>query len=202
MNGETLSANHGYPVRVIVPGIAGARSVKWVERVTVQMTESENYYQKYDYKVLPPDVDSKEAAEEAWDKVPALMGMPVNSAIGVPTKGSRVERDRDGHVLVKGYALPGCDSGPITKVEVSGDNGKTWQQANIIDEDKFSGEPSKFKWAWCLWEANVRMQPGTGKRLLSRATDQGGNQQQETCEWNLRGVAYNGYGETDEIEVL
>lgn len=47
MNGKPLSPNHGAPVRVITPGIAGARSVKWLDRITVQMSESENFYQRY-----------------------------------------------------------------------------------------------------------------------------------------------------------
>lgn len=46
MNGKPLSANHGAPVRVVTPGIAGARSVKWLDKVTVQMSESDNFYQR------------------------------------------------------------------------------------------------------------------------------------------------------------
>jgi sulfite oxidase len=64
MNGSALPSDHGGPVRVVVPGVAGARSVKWLGRTTVQDAESQNFYQRHDYKVLPPDAIDKDAAEK------------------------------------------------------------------------------------------------------------------------------------------
>ena len=69
MNGKPLDAEHGAPVRVIVPGVAGARSVKWVSRITVQEEDSKNFYQQHDYKILPPEATDKQSAEKFWDKV-------------------------------------------------------------------------------------------------------------------------------------
>ncbi|KAF2140163.1 uncharacterized protein K452DRAFT_299556 [Aplosporella prunicola CBS 121167] len=194
MNAAPLTPNHGCPVRAIAPGIAGARCVKWLDRVTVQPQESSNFYQQRDYKILPPEADSTEAAARFWDKVPALQDMPVNSVIGVPGAGSRVSRDALGTVLVRGYALPAGMGGPVVKVEVSAD-GKEWVEARLLDG---KGE----KWAWCLWEARLAVAAGKGKRILSRATDRAGNVQQPLAQWNLRGVAYNGYGEVADLEVV
>ncbi|OCL09349.1 sulfite oxidase-like protein [Glonium stellatum] len=202
MNNKPLAPNHGYPVRVITPGIAGARSVKWLDRITVQLTESPNYYQQHDYKILPPEADCVEKAKNYWHRVPAIQDMPVNSVIAIPANESKVELCEDGCVEVKGYALPGGEDGPVIKVEVSADGGSTWEDAELIKCVENEEKDVSLKWAWCLWRAKVKLEKGTGKRLLSRATDKGGNVQTRCPEWNLRGVAYNGYGESKDLEVV
>jgi sulfite oxidase len=75
MNGAPLPEKHGYPVRVIVPGILGARSVKWVDRIMVADKESPCYYQRLDYKILPPGAVDSESANQYWDKTPAMLDM-------------------------------------------------------------------------------------------------------------------------------
>lgn len=200
MNGKPLPPNHGAPVRIVTPGIAGARSVKWLDRITVQMTECNNYYQRHDYKILPPEADTKEEAEKWWDRVPAIQDMPINSVIGVPKSNSTVQLEEDGSIEVKGYALPSGSDGPITRVEVSVDGGNSWRDAELLgSHDADQGE---LKWAWCLWRARVRIDKGKDKMILSRATDKSGNTQERCPQWNFRGVAYNGYGEVTELEVV
>ncbi|THY75545.1 sulfite oxidase-like protein [Aureobasidium pullulans] len=196
MNGEALTKEHGFPVRVVVPGIAGARSVKWLDRITVQTMESSNFYQQHDYKILPPEAVDTESAEKFWDTTPALQTMPVNSAIAVPEPGSRVERSAEGKVRVKGFALPSGDGGAVVKVEVSGDGGKTWTEAEI------EHDADESKWSWRLWRANIEMSTGKGLKILSKATDEAGQVQPQRSQWNLRGVAYNGFGETTDVEVV
>ena len=196
MNGETLPTNHGFPVRAIVPGIAGARSVKWLDRITVQAEESKNFYQRRDYKILPPEATCKEAAEEYWDNTPALQEMPVNSVITSPQANETVRLSSDGLLEVRGYALPQGDEGPVIKVEISVNDGKTWQEADIARD---SAQPGR--WSWALWRASVKFARGSN-RILSRATDRGGNTQAAQPQWNLRGVCYNGYGESRNITVV
>ncbi|KAH7413718.1 sulfite oxidase-like protein [Phaeosphaeria sp. MPI-PUGE-AT-0046c] len=200
MNDKPLPPNHGAPVRVVTPGIAGARSVKWLDKITVQMTESDSHYQQHDYKILPPEADTKEKAEEWWDKVDALQDMPVNSVIGVPSSETRVQRDEDGTVEVKGYALPSGADGPIVKVEVSVDGGETWTSADLVRE--YEDSDVELKWAWCLWKARIKMEKCKDGKIYSRATDKSGNTQEKTVVWNLRGVAYNGYGEASGLEIV
>lgn len=203
MNDKPLTPNHGAPVRVVTPGIAGARSVKWLDEITVQLTESKSHYQQHDYKILPPEADTKEKAEEWWDRVDSLQDMPINSVIGVPKSESKVQRDADGTIEVKGYALPSGADGPIVKVEVSVDNGETWSDAEIMKA--YEGDEAndvELKWAWALWKVKVKIEKGKDIKIFSRATDKSGSTQVQVSEWNLRGVAYNGYGEATGLEVM
>ena len=188
-NGKPLTPEHGFPVRVVVPGIAGARSVKWLDEIRVSEEESTNFYQKLDYKILPKEAVNKEVAEKFWLKTPALMDMPVNSVVACPEPDAQVQRDENGEIEAKGYALPAGEDGPIVKVEVRVDDGD-WQPAEINHGGENGG-----KWCWCLWTWKGFVKPGK-RTIWSRATDKGGNMQaSERSEWNLRGVAYNGYGE-------
>ncbi|KAI1335670.1 Oxidoreductase, molybdopterin-binding domain-containing protein [Xylariaceae sp. FL0016] len=193
-NSEPLTPNHGAPARIIVPGVAGARSVEWVDRITVQQTESSNFYQNRDYKVLPEKVENADEAEEYWQQIPALQDMPVNSVITSPRSSDSITADDEGMITIRGYAVPGGCHGPIAKVDVSSDEQKTWTEATIHD--------CPGKWSWALWSIKLRADRGTKMRLFSRATDQSGDQQTAEPKWNLRGVAYNGYGESRNVTIL
>ncbi|KAI9747966.1 MAG: hypothetical protein M1815_003723 [Lichina confinis] len=197
MNGETLPVRHGYPVRVIAPGIAGARCVKWLDEITVQMEESPNFYQQHDYKILPPEATDMEVAERYWSRVPAVQDMPVNSVVAMPGSGEQIRLGHDGTVEIRGYALPQGDQGPVCRVEVSTDDGATWSDAAIVEGNEGHG-----KWCWALWSATVELERGSPRRVLSRATDAGGNTQAADPQWNLRGVNYNGYGEASDLTII
>ena len=158
LNGKVLNVNHGFPVRAVMPGIAGARWVKWLDRVTVQRHESNNYYMQQDYKILPPQVTTKEQAMAHWHLVPPLQFMPVNSVVATPASGSVVIPDKDGMVEVSGYALPQGDDGPVVKVELSLDMGQSWEEVEIV-----LGTPTR--WSWALWRTRVsveRLRGGVG----------------------------------------
>lgn len=194
MNGEPLSVEHGYPVRVMTPGIAGARAVKWLDHITVQKELRSNHYMHYDYKVLPEEAVDSESAKKFWVTTPPIMEMPVNSVVAVPVDGSTVESDANGMVVVKGYAISSGDDGPVVKVEVSSD-GQRWEEAKLISH------PADGKWSWKLWEAEAKLERGDKKTVFCRATDKAGNVQPRVSQWNLRGVCYNGYGEARELRV-
>lgn len=191
MNGAPLTAEHGFPVRIITPGIAGARAVKWLDRVTVQTVESSNYYQQHDYKALPPEAVDAETAEDFWHKTPAVQAMPVNSVIALPKPGEKVSRSVEGTITVQGYALPSGEGGPVVSVEVSSDDGKTWSEAEMIHDADES------RWSWRLWKATIKVEAGHEVCIFSKATDKSGQTQQKRSQWNLRGVCYNGFGEAN-----
>src|SRR4051794_21232275 len=113
MNGKPLTPAHGYPVRALFPGILGARSVKWLNRISVQAGESANHYQQRDYKILPAAAVDARAAEPFWRTCPSMLDTPVNSVVGEPADGEVVARGPDGAVAVRGYALPAGRGGPV-----------------------------------------------------------------------------------------
>lgn len=195
MNGETLPRDHGFPLRAIVPGIVGARQVKWVGKVSLSEDESLSHWQRNDYKGFCPSVD--------WDTVdftaaPAIQELPVVSAIC-----SQVVND-DGSVTVKGYAWSGDGKG-IIRVDVSGDGGNTWQVAELLprsseceNSDSNSGRWNHRRnqiYDWTRWSAEVKGSPGSHGELVCKAVDSSYQTQPERVEsiWNLRGVLNNSW---------
>lgn len=177
MNGEPLPALHGGPLRMIVPGYIAARSVKWVGQINLRTDPSENHYQQRDYKLFPP---SEEGLDVDYSTGVMLGDLATDAVICTPRSGDTVLA---GPLTVRGYALPGGDA-QITGVEVSADDGVTWQTAQIVSERR--------AWTWCLWEATLNLEPGqTVLRVRAHDTQ---NQQQpvDVSEiWNYRGYMNN-----------
>ncbi len=178
MNRQPLRPEHGYPLRGIVPGFIGARSVKWLERITVQAEESSNHFQSRAYKVFPPDEDGSTAD---WDARSSIEDYPVSSVIARPGAGAEVPA---GHVSLRGYALTGGGR-RLESVDVSTDGGVTWAPARMHDE----GNP----WTWRLWDADVDLAPGE-HTLMTRAWDDAGGQPAGVEEvWNYKGYLNNAW---------
>jgi sulfite oxidase len=179
MNSEPLPRAHGGPVRVVVPGYIGARSVKWVTAITVQPGPSENYFQAHDYRILPADADPETVA--AGDGIP-LSSLALNCDILDPTDGDAVPR---GRLTIRGYGIVG-DGRSVERVDVSLDEGLTWRQADL------HGAPSE--WSWRPWSLVVDVPPGP-LRITARAWDDTGATQPEGAAalWNPRGYANNAW---------
>jgi nitrate reductase (NAD(P)H) len=131
MNGERLHPDHGFPVRVVVPGIIGGRSVKWLSKITVSKEDSKNYYHYYDIKVLPPQVDFSSADNAGWwfKNEYAVYEVNINSVITSPAQEEYISSS-DKTYTVRGYAYTGGGR-RVTRVEISLDGGQTWDLANI-----------------------------------------------------------------------
>ncbi|MBA3874189.1 MAG: molybdopterin-dependent oxidoreductase [Anaerolineae bacterium] len=180
MNGEALPALHGYPLRVIVPGYIGARSVKWVTTISAQMEPSQNYFQQRAYKIFPPEVGPDSVK---WEDGIMLGENSLNAVICYPTEDEILAT---GTANVLGYTL-GDGHHLVERIEVSSDEGKTWSRAKFLSD-------TNDLWAWRLWEAEVEVQPGT-THILARATDTAGNTQPEDMQeiWNFKGYANNAW---------
>ncbi len=179
LNGAPLPAEHGFPLRSLVPGYIGARSVKWLTRITAQQQPSENYFQQRAYRLFPPDV---RAETVDWDTGAMLGALRVNSAITAPQPGAHLP---SGVALVQGFAIPGGAAG-ITRVELSADGGQRWQTAELLGEE--------LRWSWRLWQAELHLTPGAHE-LVVRAFDSAGGEQPETLTalWNFKGYMNNAY---------
>lgn len=110
MNGEDLPAEHGYPLRVVVPGHAGVRSVKHLKRIVLRNDEAEGTWQRgMAYKGFNPSRKSTTGLDVS--KIPSLQEQPVQSAITIPPPGSDVPSDD--MFTVKGYAYSGGGRGTV-----------------------------------------------------------------------------------------
>ena len=176
MNGEPLTADHGFPVRTVVPGYIGARSVKWLGRIRVSDRPNPNHYQATAYKVVT------EATPIEWAEKAPIYRFPLNAVICTPAAGAGVAA---GRVEVAGYALPPGEPGVrVGRVEVSGDGGATWTKAALTGEQR--------PMCWTLWKASVPVE-ADARSLLVRATDTRGRGQPRTAPWNKKGYLYNGW---------
>jgi sulfite oxidase len=176
MNDEPLTAEHGFPLRTVVPGYIGARSVKWLAKIVVSDRPSPNHYLAKAYKVIQHDDPAEIAAAKP------IYEYPLNAAICTPGAGAKLPA---GKVAVTGYALAsGADGSRIAKVEVSADGGKSWQPADLASE----AAPL----CWQLWKANLEL-PAGKHELVVRASDTSGQDQPKTGEWNLKGYLFNGW---------
>lgn len=184
MNSEPLPRIHGGPVRVVVPGYIGARSVKWVTGITVQTVPSENYFQAVAYRILPPDADATAAP---GDGIP-LSSVPLNCDILWPDDGAQLPA---GSLEVRGYAFDG-DAHGIARVDVSLDNGRTWRQADL--------GPERNRWSWRQWSLTVEAEPGP-LSLTARAWNDTGTTQPESPAslWNPRGYANNSWARAHAV---
>jgi sulfite oxidase len=179
MNGAPLPPTHGAPLRVVVPGYIGARSVKWLSRITLQETPSDNYFQTRAYRLFPASVGPDSVD---WETGMMLGESPVNSVICSPVSGERLPA---GQVNVRGWALAGGGR-EIARVEVSADGGGTWTTA-----ERGYCESG---WTWCFWGVPLNLPPGEHE-ILCRAFDAAAQTQpaHPSQVWNFKGYANNAW---------
>ncbi len=173
MNGAPLEPQHGFPLRLVVPGWYGMTSVKWLDSIEV-ISEAFNGLQMQFYRETSGEGDTGTAIETM--KVRALMAPP-----GIAVFPSLERHVEAGPVTLVGRAWAGRNQ--IEKVEVSTDDGKTWNDATL--------DPSIGEFAWRGW--HYQWQASKGQHvLISRATDSAGNVQPLEQVWTFYGVGNNG----------
>ncbi len=179
MNGEPLPATHGFPLRAVVPGSIGARSVKWLARITAQAAPSDNYFQAHAYKLFPADTRAETAD---WDAALMLGEQSLTSVICHPGPGACLPA---GRVQVGGYAYAGGGR-QIARVELSADGGASWAGAELLAAGS--------RWAWRRWRAEVELAPGPHE-LVVRAWDTAANRQPADPRelWNFKGYMNNSW---------
>jgi DMSO/TMAO reductase YedYZ molybdopterin-dependent catalytic subunit len=158
MNDVDLPPEHGFPVRAIVPGWYAVASIKWLKRIIVTDRPFNGYYQTLDYAFWKRRGDNAEL-------VP-LSEVQIKAEIARPNEGETVPANSNARVQGAAWT----SDGEITKVELSTDSGKTWNEAKLLGESK----PN----SWRLWEFNWKTPARPGKAtLIARATDSNGRTQ-------------------------
>ncbi len=170
MNGEPLPAEHGYPLRLVVPRWYGVASVKWLTEVRVIAEPFRGHFQFEKYVYL---------GEPGIEDGTPVTRMRVRSLIAQPSAGDEVTGGVP--VEIRGCAWSG--DAPVERVEVSADGGRTWSAAQL------GAAPSAHAAApWrLLW-----IPPRAGAaELIARATDAAGHTQPLDCVWNELGYGNN-----------
>ena len=169
MNGEPLPLQHGYPLRVIVPGWYAVTSVKWLTDIDVVGAPFGGYFQtqRYFYE---------------WEHDGAIAREPVRlqQVRSVITEPTGAEDVTVGDLVIRGVAWSGA--APIGHVDVSVAEGP-WQPARLI------GERQRHSWQW--WELLIRLDEPGSVTLRVRATDLAGRSQPEQPVWNRLGYGGN-----------
>jgi len=174
MNGEPLPAAHGAPVRVVVPGYIGARSVKWLEHIELRDRPWDGYFQSTAYRMLP--VDGEPAPGAGF----ALGLVALNSDVLVPEDNAAVAA---GPVDLRGYAFAGGER-HVVRVDVSVDGGADWRQAELLED--------LGRWAWRQWQLTIEL-PAGDHDVHVRAWDSSAATQPEDPAglWNPKGYCNN-----------
>jgi sulfane dehydrogenase subunit SoxC len=173
MNGAPLPPQHGYPLRLVVPGWYGMTNVKWLARITLLEEPFQGYQQAVGYRLYDAEGVPGEPVTRMLPR--SLMAPP-----GVPDFMTRQRLVEPGRVALTGRAWSG--HAPIQRVEVSTDGCATFAPARLEDP---LGDA-----AWRGWRFEWDASPGE-HLLCSRATDAAGNAQPLEPAWNLKGYANN-----------
>src|SRR5215210_7610311 len=173
MNGAPLPPQHGFPLRLVVPGWYGMTNVKWLERIELLDAPFAGYQNAWSYRL-------RQAEDEDGEALTRMLPRSLLVPPGIPEFLTRDRTLAAGEVLLEGRAWSGL--APVASVEVSADGGATWAAADL--------EPEGERWAWRGWSYLWQAEPGEHV-LCSRARDEAGNEQPLDAPWNLGGYANN-----------
>jgi sulfane dehydrogenase subunit SoxC len=174
VNGGPLPPQHGYPLRLVVPGWYGMTSVKWLSRITVRDEPFDGYQMQHSYRVR---LEEDEPGEPITTIAPRSLMVPP----GIPEFLSRARVVEAGRCELVGRAWSG--GAEVVAVDVSTDGGETWASAEL-------GAPALGRWAWRAWR--FEWTAGTGEHVLCcRARDASGSEQPLEAPWNVGGYVNN-----------
>ena len=173
MNGAPLPVQHGYPVRLVVPGWYGMTHVKWLERIRLIDRAYDGYQNAVGYRL-------RQEPDEPGVPVTRIEPRALLVPPGDPEFLTRERFLHPGPVTLTGRAWSGW--GRVERVEVSTDDGLTWADADL--------GPHEHRWAWRKFTAAWTAEPGRHV-LRARAHDSTGRVQPMTPRWNQGGFTNN-----------
>jgi DMSO/TMAO reductase YedYZ molybdopterin-dependent catalytic subunit len=174
MNGQPLPLKHGYPMRALALGWTGANCVKWLHKISVLDQPHEGFFIDRVYRVFQKGEDPKTGKVVEEINIKSIIVEPENA-----------ETLSAGIVPIRGAAYAG-EAG-IQAVDVSFDDGRTWEPARLVGPDE--------TYAWRHWEYLWEARQAGEFTIMVRATDTMGCQQPERAFWNALGYGNNGIRE-------
>ncbi len=171
LNGEALPPDHGYPLRALVPGWAGATSIKWLGRIVVTSERLWTRNNTTSYVLIGDDYPTE---GEARGRV--VTTQTIKSALGLPWPAELAP----GRHLLHGFAH--SPHAPIARVEWSADGGASWQLARLAGP--------QLQYSWARFEFDWEARPGE-HTLTTRATDEAGNTQPDEVPFNEEGYLFH-----------
>jgi nitrate reductase (NAD(P)H) len=192
-NGERLQPDHGFPVRLIIPGYIGGRMIKWLKHINVIEHETMNHYHYHDNRILPPHVTAEESLKGGWWYKPEFIfnELNINSAVSKPdhNESLRIADAVSNDYEMAGYAYTGGGR-MITRVEISTTGGVHWELADIHRKEKPT--PYGMYWCWIWWTYKLKVSDLIGcKEIWVRAWDDANMCQPNDPTWNLMGMGNN-----------
>ena len=192
-NGEVLQPDHGYPVRLIIPGYIGGRMIKWLKHINVIEHETKNHYHYHDNRILPPHITAEESLKGEWWYKPEYIfnELNINSAMSAPDHNETlsIAKNINSTYDVAGYAYTGGGRA-ISRVEISTDGGINWELAEM--ERKERPNDYGMYWCWIWWTYKLKVADLVGcKEIWCRAWDEANNCQPVNPTWNLMGMGNN-----------
>lgn len=179
MNGEPLPTIHGAPLRAMVPGWFGMASAKWLTRVRLEATPSDNYFMATGYRYRYPGEDPAAAPPVETLRVKSLITRPLEgetvTLVGPKRRGGKPR------LHVTGFAWAGPAG--VRLVEVSVDGGREWRPAG------FMGETAPG--AWRGWATEIEVPAPATVTVMARATDNTGDVQPLAARGNAGGYGNN-----------
>lgn len=182
MNGEPLPLEHGYPLRALALGWTGANCVKWLSTISLLDRPATGYFMDKVYRVFQKGEDPQTGQ--------VVTSLPLKSIITSPEHGATLPI---GMVVIRGAAFAGEED--VARVEVSVDNGVSWQDAAFVGPHE--------RYSWRRWEYPWKVSIPGEQTIMARATDDRGTVQPLTASWNVLGYGNNGsreHGVTITIE--
>ena len=192
-NGQALQPDHGYPVRLIIPGYIGGRMIKWLAAINVLEHETKNHYHYHDNRILPPQITAEESLQQGWWYKPEYIfnELNINSAMAHPNHNEVLDiaSNMGKTYQVSGYAYTGGGR-MITRVEVSTDQGVHWELATLHRKEQPTDHGMYWCWVWWTFELPVADLIGCSQ-VMCRAWDESNNCQPMNPTWNLMGMGNN-----------
>src|SRR4051794_449785 len=170
LNDGPLPPQHGFPLRLVVPGWYGMTNVKWLARITVLDEPFTGYQNARGYRI-------RQDADEDGSPVSRMAVRSLMVPPGIPDFATRRRFAASTEQTIEGRAWSG--QGAVETVEFSADGGATWQPADLA--------PAAGAHAWRRWSFRWRPQAAGDYELCCRATDSTGSQQPDAASWNLGG---------------